>query len=117
MKAGFSALCAAAAIACAAPAIAQQRFDAPEAAAQALIDAAAKHDSAQLAAIIGPQASGILTSGSPTQDRNEQTEFSRLARAHHRIEICAMNPNRAVLAIGDEDWPFPVPLHRGSGKW
>jgi hypothetical protein len=28
-----------------------------------------------------------------------------------------MNPNRAILAIGDEDWPFPVPIVRANGKW
>ena len=28
-----------------------------------------------------------------------------------------MNPNRAILAIGDEDWPFPVPIRRANGKW
>jgi hypothetical protein len=28
-----------------------------------------------------------------------------------------MNPNRAILAIGDEDWPFPVPIVRTKGKW
>src|SRR5487761_2430540 len=77
---------------------AQQRFDSAEAAAQALIDAAEHHDAARLDAIFGPQAKGILTSGSATQDRNEQTEF-------------------AILAIGDEDWPFPVPIVRTKDKW
>ena len=60
---------------------------------------------------------GILTSGNPAQDRAEQAEFARLARAKHRIEISPMNPNRAILAIGDEDWPFPVPIVRANGKW
>jgi hypothetical protein len=107
----------AAAMACVAPSIAQQRFDSPEAAAQAIIDAADSHDSARLSAIIGPQASGILTSGNPTQDRAEQSEFARLARARHRLEISPMNANRAILAVGDEDWPFPVPILRTNGKW
>ena len=54
---------AALAIACAAPSIAQERFDSPEAAAQAVIDAADSHDSARLLAIFGPRGKGILTSG------------------------------------------------------
>jgi len=102
---------------CGAPSIAQERFDSAEAAAQAVIDAAGSHDSARLSAIIGPQASGILTSGNSSQDRAEQAEFARLARARHRLEISPMNPNRAILAIGDEDWPFPVPIRRVDGKW
>lgn len=107
----------AAAMACAVPLLAQQRFDSAEAAAQAVISAAESHDSARLSAIMGPQARGILSSGKPTQDRDEQSEFARLARARHRLEISAINPNRAVLAIGDEDWPFPVPICRTRAGW
>jgi hypothetical protein len=110
-------ICAAAALACAAPSVAQERFDSAEAAAQAVIDAAGQHDSARLSAILGPQAAGIMTSGSARQDRAEQTEFANLARAKHHLEISRMNPNRAILAIGDEDWPFPVPIRRAEGKW
>jgi hypothetical protein len=106
-----------AALACAAPAMAQERFHSAEAAAQAVIDAAASHDSARLSAILGPRAAGILTSGDAAQDRAEQAEFARLARAMHRIEVSPMNPNRAILAIGDEDWPFPVPIRRVNGAW
>ena len=99
------------------PAVAQERFDSAEAAAQAVIGAAEQHDTARLSAIFGPEASGILTSGRAAQDRNEQSEFARLARAKHRIEISPMHPNRAILAIGDEDWPFPVPIRRVNGQW
>lgn len=106
-----------AAIVCAVPAVAQERFNSAEEAAQAVIDAAGSHDSARLFAILGPRAAGILTSGSAAQDRNEQAEFARLARAKHRLEVSPLNPNRTILAIGDEDWPFPVPIRRVNGKW
>jgi len=96
---------------------AQERYDSSEAAAQALIDAVDQHDSARLFAILGPNAKGVLTCGDAEQDRREQDEFARMARAKHRIEVSKMNPNRATLAIGDEDWPFPVPLVRKNGKW
>lgn len=109
----YCVVCAAIAIACAA----QQRFDSADAAAQALIDAAGQHDSARLSTIFGPSAKGILTSGDPAQDRNEQTEFARLAGVRHQIQVSPLNPNRAVLTIGEEDWPFPVPIRRTTGKW
>jgi hypothetical protein len=117
MTGRFCTIYAALAVACAVPSVAQERFDSAEAAAQAIIDAVDNHDSARLAAIFGSQAKGILTSGDAAQDRDEQTEFARLARTKHRLEISLMNPNRAVLAIGDEDWPFPVPIVRTKGKW
>lgn len=110
-------ICAALAFTAAAPAFAQERFDTPEAATQALIAAADQHDSARLLQILGPNSKDILTSGNPAQDRGEQSEFARLARAKYRLEFPADNLNRAVLAIGDEDWPFPVPLVRTNGKW
>jgi hypothetical protein len=108
---------AALAMAFAAPSIAQERFDSAEAAAQAVIDAADHHDSARLSAIFGPRGKEILTSGDAAQDLAEQTEFARLARAKQRLEISPYHPNRAILAIGDADWPFPVPIVRTDGKW
>ena len=113
----FATIAAAVALACAAPALAQESFDSPQAAAQAAIDAADHHDGARLSAIFGPNAKDILTSSNPAQDRAEQTEFASMARVRHRVEVSPQNPNRAVLDIGDADWPFPVPLVRKNGKW
>jgi hypothetical protein len=97
--------------------LAQQRFDSALAAAEALIDAAASHDTSRLSGIFGPAGNAILTSGNPAQDRAEQSEFSKLAGAKHQLEADARNANRMILSIGDEDWPFPVPLVRSNGKW
>jgi hypothetical protein len=113
----FFTVCAALVFGLAAPSIAQERFDSPEAALKALIDAADSHDTARLSAILGPQAKEILTSGNPAQDSAEQTEFARLAHANHRLQVSAMNPNRAVFCIGEEDWPFPIPIVRSKGTW
>jgi Protein of unknown function (DUF2950) len=115
MTAGWCGVLAAAIVL--APAWGQERFDTPEAAAQAVIDAAEHHDSARLAAILGPKAAGILSSGNAAQDRAEQSEFARLAHARHQIEVSPLHQNRAILAIGDEDWPFPVPLRKAGEIW
>jgi len=96
---------------------AQERFDSADAAAQAAIEGAEKHDTARLAAIFGPQGNAILTSGKPEQDRAEQAEFSKLAREKHELITDPRNPNRVILSIGDEDWPFPVPIVRSKDKW
>ena len=96
---------------------AQERFDSADAAAQAVIDATLNHDRARLAAIFGPAGNEILTSGNPGQDLAEQSEFSQLAGAKHQLEADPRNPHRMILSIGDEDWPFPVPIVRNNGKW
>lgn len=113
----FPVVAFAAVLACASVLPAQQKFDSPQAAADALIDATSAHDAAKLTAIFGPGARGILTSGNPEQDRSEQTRFSSEAAAKHQIEPDPRDPNRAILSIGDDDWPFPVPLVRTNGKW
>ncbi len=105
------------ALAGAVPTMAQERFDSPEAAARAVIDAASKHDSTRLWAILGPQAKGVLSSGDPAQDSAEQAEFATKAQTKHRLEICPLDANRVVLSIGDADWPFPVPIVRANGTW
>jgi hypothetical protein len=110
----FWIVCTAIAIA---PAMAQERFDSPEAAAQAVIEAANNHDSARLTAVLGAEARAILTSGDAAQDRAEQTEFANLAHTKHRLEPCPIDENRVILSIGEADWPFPIPIVRTGGKW
>ncbi|MDE3207311.1 MAG: DUF2950 family protein, partial [Pseudomonadota bacterium] len=72
-------------------AIRPENFDSPEQAAKALIDAASKNDTQALAAILGSNARGILTSGNATQDQAERQEFAKLASAKNRVELSSMN--------------------------
>lgn len=109
--------CFAVVLAYAFPAVAQERFDTPDSAAAALVDAASHHDSARLALILGPHAKAILTSGNPSQDQSEQSEFARLFKAKHVLKPDPRDPARVLVSIGDEDWPFPVPIVQKNGKW
>jgi len=94
-----------------------QAFDTPDAAAKALIDATANNDTAALKAIFGPKGATILTCGNAEQDKAEREEFARIARRKYQIERDAMNNDRMILAVGDEDWPFPAPIVKVNGKW
>ncbi len=102
-------------LALAPPAFGQEHFGSADAAAQALIDSADKHDSVRLAAILGPPGNAVLTSGDASRDSAEQAEFSQLANSKHRLLADPRNANRVILAIGDSDWPFPVPIVRANG--
>jgi hypothetical protein len=99
------------------PKIPQKTFDSPEAATQALIDAASKNDMATLKEILGSSAKGILTSGDPKQDEAERQEFAKIATEKHHLEKSSMNSHVMVLLIGDQDWPFPIPLLHEGEKW
>lgn len=95
----------------------QKTFDTPEAATQALLDAASKNDVATLRAVLGSSAKGILTSGDPKQDAAERQEFAKIATGKHHLEKSSMNSHVMVLLIGDEEWPFPIPLLHEGEKW
>jgi hypothetical protein len=92
-------------------------FDTPEAAVQALIDATSKNDSQALAAILGSNAQGLLTSGEPQRDQAERSEFAQLANTKHSLEKSSMRANTMVLLVGDQQWPFPVPLMKTKDQW
>lgn len=109
--------CLLATLAPATAAWAQERFDTPDSAAVALVDAAEHHDASRLNLILGPNGKAILTSGDASQDQAEQSEFARLFRAKHELKPDARDPARVIVSIGDEDWPFPVPIVQVSGKW
>src|ERR1700733_12455445 len=96
---------------------AQTTFESPDAATQALIDAASKNDVATLKAVLGSSAKGILTSGDPKQDEAEREEFAKIASEKHHLEKSSMNSHVMVLLIGDQDWPFPIPLLSEGAQW
>ncbi len=95
----------------------QRSYNTAQAAAAALLDAVAHNDTAELGRIFGPQGHAILTSGDPKHDEEELAEFSRLATDKHDLEPDPMNKKRMILTIGEEDWPFPVPIVEQNGRW
>jgi hypothetical protein len=97
--------------------IEQKTFDSPDAATEALIDAASKNDTTALRAILGSSARGILTSGDPKQDAAERQQFAKIAGEKHHLVQSSMNRHVMVLLIGDQDWPFPIPLLEQGKVW
>lgn len=92
-------------------------FASPDEAVKALIDAASKDDSQALMVILGPAAKNVLSSGNASQDKEERREFCKLATQKNRIEHSSMSSKTAVLLVGNEDWPFPIPLMRTGQQW
>jgi hypothetical protein len=95
----------------------QKTFDSPEAATQSLIDAASKNDTATLAAVLGSSAKGILTTGDTKEDAAQRQEFARIATQKHQIEASTINSHVRILVIGDQQWPFPIPLVEEGKQW
>jgi hypothetical protein len=95
----------------------QQTFATPQDAIQATIQASERNDTAALRQIFGPESKDIVQSGDTQQDKADRAEFVNLARQRAEVSQDPSNADRATFTIGNEDWPFPVPLVRVDGKW
>lgn len=92
-------------------------FDTPQQAAADLIDAADKFDVAALTQIFGPATDDVIFSGEFAQDRKHAADFVAEAHEKNQISLDPHNGTRAFLLVGNEDWPFPVPIVKKAGKW
>jgi hypothetical protein len=101
----------------AAPAAVARKFETPQQAADVLIAAAAKFDVNELFQIFGPGGEDIVFSGDYAQDRQHAANFVAEAREKQSISVDPKSGNRAFLRVGNEDWPFPVPLVKSGNKW
>ena len=98
-------------------AVGARAFTTAEQAADALVDGAEKFDERVLKEIFGPSGDDIFLSGEYPQDRKRASDFAAEARQKKSISIDPKKGIRAFLLVGNEDWPFPVPLVKLGGKW
>ena len=101
----------------AAPAADQQSFATPQDAIQATIAASEHNDTAALLKIFGPDGRDIIQSGDSSDDESNRAEFARLAHERVQVHQDPLNPDRATVSVGEQNWPLPVPLVRRNGKW
>src|SRR5580704_1996083 len=92
-------------------------FDTPKQAADALVSAADKFDVPALTEIFGPDGDDVAFSGEFAQDRKRAADFAAEAREKTKASVDPKTGNRAFVLVGNEDWPFPVPLVKKGDKW
>jgi len=92
-------------------------FKTPQQAADELVAAAEKFDMGALQEIFGPDGNDIIFSGEYPQDRQRATDFAAEAREKKTVTVDPHKGNRAFLLVGNEDWPFPVPMVKLGDKW
>ena len=95
----------------------QKQFDTPKQAADALIQVATNFDVAAAKEILGPDGEDIVSSEDPVQDKNRATEFAAKAKEKTSVEIDKKNANHAILLVGNDDFPLPIPIMKQKGKW
>jgi hypothetical protein len=91
-------------------------FGTPEEARDALIQAAAKGLD-EVRTLFGPGAADIVRTGDAVQDKKALEEFNRRAAEKAQLEPDEMSPHRMILLLGEEEWPFAVPLTQKNGRW
>ena len=93
----------------------QQSFSTPEAAVQALVKAAQAKDTKALIKLFGPLGEPLIDSGDPVSDKNARASF--LARYKAGNFLDKTDPAKVVLDIGEDKFPFPIPIAQSDGRW
>ncbi len=93
----------------------QARFATPDDAAKALLQAFKAHDRQQLEFLFGGEALEAVRSGDEVSDRNDQEVIALAMEQSSRWAL--VGGGRQELIIGDEQWPFPVPLVKNGEQW
>jgi len=107
-------LCAAVALVAAEPQGAKV-YPSALAAADALLVAGSQKDTAALLEVLGPGAKDVIFSGDDTMDRSNREIF--ILAAQDKTTLYSLTPGTVFLMVGDDDWPFPVPIVKGEKGW
>ena len=92
-----------------------KNFDTPEAAAQALVEAAGADTERPLLALLGKDAKPLVDSGDAVADKNARQRFLEQYQVANSLDKSV--PDSATLEVGQDKWPFPIPIVAEGGKW
>jgi len=92
-------------------------FETSAAAADALVAAARDFDVPVFERMFGPEFRRTIASGEPAQDRERAREFAAKAAEKTNVSVDPKTGARAVVLVGDERWPFPIPIVKKGQSW
>jgi hypothetical protein len=90
-------------------------FATADEAAEALVKAARDKNVPELLGVVGADAKVWLYSGDAVADANDWEQFVAAYDAKHSLDTST--EGRAVLVVGDDDWPFPAPIVKRGDRW
>jgi hypothetical protein len=93
---------------------AQKLFSSPEDALKGLVEAVKAKNNAALDEIFGPSAKD-LRSGDEVQAAAEFEEFVK--HVAEKTSLMKVNDAKVIIHLGNENWPFPIPLVKTNGQW
>jgi hypothetical protein len=97
------------------PARAQRVFEAPDAAARALIDAAKANDENALIDIFGAKYRSLVATVDHAADQENRAKFVRAADEH--LVLRNEGDDKVIMVVGFRAWPLPIPIVRQGTGW
>lgn len=95
----------------------QKSFATPRQAADALIKATENYDVSALVQVLGESGRDLVASADSVQDKNRAEAFAAKAHEKQKVTVDPKNKLRAILSVGNDDWPFPIPIVKKGEKW
>src|SRR5882757_5038934 len=95
----------------------QKQFETPKQAADALVQVATNLDVAAAKEILGPDGEDLISSEDPVMDKKRAEEFANKAKEKMSVETNKKSPNEAILIVGNDNFPLPIPIVKQNGKW
>jgi hypothetical protein len=93
----------------------QKTYGSPDEAVKDLIAATRSHDQKAMLAALGPEAKALVYSGDSVADRAAQERFVKAYDEANKLD--PQGDAKAVLSVGKDNWPFPIPLVKAGEAW
>jgi hypothetical protein len=94
---------------------AQMSFASPEAGITALVEAVKANDQPMLRGILGPHGKKLISSGDKVADQQSREAFIKAYSETNKLVL--EGDQQAVLVIGQDEWPMPIPLVKSPAGW
>jgi Protein of unknown function (DUF2950) len=93
----------------------RKRFATAEEAVRSVIKAAKANNKAELLTIFGADSEDLFSSGDKVADRRARQLI--LVALNEKWSLGNQGPNTKTLIIGNEEWPYPIPLVKDKAGW
>jgi hypothetical protein len=90
-------------------------FATPQEAARVLVETVKANDLAALVALFGSAGQELVDSSDTATGRRNREVFLAAAAEGQRLQD--LGPDRKELVLGNEAWPFPVPIVKTAAGW
>jgi hypothetical protein len=94
---------------------AQKTFASPETGITALVEALRINDQPLIGAILGSHGKSLIHSGDRVADQQSREAFIKAYSEANKVVLDG--DRQAVLVIGQDEWPMPIPLVKSPAGW